>query len=51
MRIGEALGLQFPDAFPPLAAAADQPSVGQHIEVLGDGLAGDRRVPNSGPPA
>ena len=40
--IVEALRFELPDAFPPLAAAPDQAGLGQHVEVLGNGLPGYR---------
>src|SRR5207237_10708649 len=41
-RLLELVGAQLPDAFAPPAAAVDQAGAGEHLQVLGDRLAGDR---------
>ena len=41
MGVAQALGVELPDPFPPLAMAAYQAGVGQDVEVLRDRLAGD----------
>src|SRR5579885_2817168 len=43
-RLGQPLGVERPDAFPPTPDVMDETGTGENVQMLGDGLAGDGRA-------